>query len=516
MTRIATYAASQSMLAHVFRVQTNVNDLQQQVTTEQVAQSYKSLGREADRLNRLETEKSLVARFANGNASLSTRLTVTDTTVTAIGELVRDFRQVLLDKGQGTPLDKSGIDSLQEWAFRSLQHVEAYLNTDVDGRFIFAGTRVTTRPVDFNLTDLTNFQQLYDGAATPFASTSDAHLARIDAAADTAGNANWLYFQQDSTGAGGPSRITATTAMFSGLVPGSMFSLEDTPGNTNDGSYVVEAVDPAGTWVDLVTRKVTNEPLVAATITLPDGTTLAAAATGGLTFNSGASDTIAAATGGSLTGIPVGSKITVSGSTLNNQSFTVTGNDGTTLTIDRHRLVDQGAAGAEVTGHIVARSYYSGDTVHYEHRVDTDRFVDMDLTAVNPAMEKAIRAMGLIAQGAFGTEGGLDQNLGRIDDAIDLLNSALDRAAGTNSLMVTEKPGNLEDVLATIGFQQTILSTAEQRQATEDSRLTSEITGIEGIDRTRVIAELLDQTNALEASYQVMARVRQLSLTNFL
>ena len=39
---------------------------------------------------------------------------------------------------------------------------------------------------------------------------------------------------------------------------------------------------------------------------------------------------------------------------------------------------------------------------------------------------------------------------------------------------------------------------------------------IENIDRTAVIANILDDTRTLEASYQALARIRELSLVNFL
>ncbi|MBX9635515.1 MAG: hypothetical protein K2X44_11095, partial [Magnetospirillum sp.] len=68
------------------------------------------------------------------------------------------------------------------------------------------------------------------------------------------------------------------------------------------------------------------------------------AGTGNLTF-SAASGSITAATAGSLSGIPVGSRVTVAGAAAgNNQTYTVVGNTGTVL--DVSRLTTEAAAAA--------------------------------------------------------------------------------------------------------------------------------------------------------------------------
>jgi flagellin-like hook-associated protein FlgL len=516
MERISNLAASNSVLDILFRTQQRLHDLEVQVTSEKVSQDYTGIARQTGSLLNMENSRDILDRFASNNQMMETRLDLVATTVEGARTTIHDFRQLLLDVGTGTPLDQTHIDDLQAAAFRALKDLETHLNTEVDGRYVFAGGRVTTEPVELNLTSLADFQATYDGATVKYAETRDANLERFSLSADAAGNGNWLIFEADPGGTGGPSRITATTAQFANIAPGTTITLSGTPGGVNDGTFTVEAVGGGGTTLDLVTRKFVAEGPVGATLAAPGGTTLLPAATGGLTFASGATDTVTAATAGSLAAIPVGSAFTVSGSAGNDGTYTVLANDGTAITIAAKKLVDQGAAAAEVAGTVAAASYYRGDSVVLGHRVDQNRDFDIDLTAIHPGFEKAIRAIAIIAQGVQGSEGGLDQNLGRIDDAIALLNNALDRNVDDPPPYGAELDGTIERAQMDIGYQQVLIHDTNERHKEFIATLEGRVADIENADPTEAITKLLDQSRALEASYQAISRIRQLSLTDYL
>ena len=82
----------------------------------------------------------------------------------------------------------------------------------------------------------------------------------------------------------------------------------------------------------------------------------------------------------------------------------------------------------------------------------------MDLSAIDPAFEKAIRALGIIAQGVTGQPGGLDTHQERIDQALFLLNDVIDGDPSGTPPFGTENAGGLKDVESLIGFQQVTLS----------------------------------------------------------
>ena len=79
-----------------------------------------------------------------------------------------------------------------------------------------------------------------------------------------------------------------------------------------------------------------------------------------------------------------------------------------------------------------------------------------------------------------------------------------------------EAAGSLYEVETELGFQQTALTQAKSLHTHLMSLLEDRVGKIENVDKTQVITLLLDSTQALQASYQTLARVRQLSLTQFL
>jgi flagellin-like hook-associated protein FlgL len=338
MTRIANLADNALRLDLLMRTQSRVSDLQTRLSTEKKSQDYAGIAPDTRRLLSAENTRTLMERFKENNEVMQTRLGVVDSAVASIDQTVREFRDVLRNNNKTTPLDQRQVGEMQAFAFRALQSMEAALNTDVDGRHLFAGGRTSTEPVDLGLTSLADFQTRFDGQATPYPADRDTNL----------------------------------------------------------------------------------------------------------------------------------------------------------------------------------QGYYRGDRLAQTHRVDDQRSFALDVDAADPPFERAIRAMGLIAQGAFGSAGGLDQNPARVDEAIELLNQALEPADPAVLAAAGELPGNLAEVRAGIGFDQVVLNEATIRQRDLIARLEIEAGEIENADPLETITRLLDESRALEASYQALAHVRRLSLTEFL
>ncbi len=251
--------------------------------------------------------------------------------------------------------------------------------------------------------------------------------------------------------------------------------------------------------------------------------TLGNAEHGGLQFI--APDTIQATTAGGLASLPVGATIEVNGTTLNEGSYTVVENLGTIIRIAG--TLTAGPAAIPVNGTVAPEGvianatistghWYAGDRQVQNHRVSEDRTIQAGILAIDPAFEKAIRAMGLIAQGADGTPGGLAQHPERVEQAIALLSLSLDRAADDTLPFGAEAAGTTESVRRTVGFEQEVVHNTSERQRTFIAIMEGTVADIEDVDPTYAISALLDQTRALEASYETISRVRQLSLNNYL
>lgn len=349
MTRIASFAANQTLVNFLQRNQRQLNDYNVQLSTGKVSQQYSNIAFDSQRLVTTENSVSILNRYISNNEITDIRLETAATVMTGVEQSLKNARQTFKDY-QASERTAENVAYVQEWAHRILTDLESYLNTAADGRYLFGGSRVTTPPVTLNAPTLAAFQNNYDGMFTTYPTTRDAHLSNFsmsedDNATDTAyvTGANWLTFSQDGDGnefTAGSSTITAPSDMFSNVVAGNTIVIGDTGSGTNDGRYTVKSVASDGKTVTLETTMFTDEAVndgvvteaaVAATITLSDGSTILPAAHGDIAF--AADNTITATTASSLSSISVGETISISGSASNNGSFTVTGNTGSVLTL---------------------------------------------------------------------------------------------------------------------------------------------------------------------------------------
>jgi flagellin-like hook-associated protein FlgL len=432
MSRIANLAATNALISRLMQTQSRVNELQIQSATEKVSQNYKGIARDSQRLVNVENSRDMLSSFAANNESADLRLKTMESVLSGVQQTITDFREAMFEFESGSLDNEQRVKDIQDAAFRALSDLNVYLNSDVDGRFMFSGGRVTTQPVDFGLSTLTAFQTQYDGEATIYPPTRAAHV------------------------------------------------------ETN---------------LDL-----------------------SAAATGGLTMSGG--NTITAATAGSLSGIPLGATITLADSANGNDgTYTVVSNDGTALTISGAMTLGASTItianstvnnGADATATLSVSGYYRGDTATQTQRVDQDREFTLDLNAIDPAFEKAIRAMGIIAQGVFGTNGGLDNHPERVDQALYLITASLDITTTGTAPFGAEVVGNLSQVQQDLGYRRVLIEQTNQQHETLIGYFDQNVIDTENVNTTEIIAKLLDETRALETAYQAIARIQQLSLAKFL
>lgn len=444
MTRIATLATSEHLTSILGHTQARVQDLQTQVATGKRAQTYAGIAADTGRLIDLETRRQMLDRFQQNNALLKARIDATATAAGGIAGTIRDFRQDILSViTGGTVLSSSKVDDLQETAFRAMKSLEDYLNTDLDGRSLFAGSQVRQRPVDIGASSLAQFQATWDGSKVVYPPTRE---AQVGASGKLAHAVTGNLSITQSVAAGPFDTITAANGgAFAGLKPGATITISGSS-TGNDGTYTVVSSDGDRTIS------------IAGTLTFP----------------------------------PAGTSITVANS-----------------------LVDPAGA-PDTTAEIAINNWHKGDTLAQTHRLDQERSFSLDLDALEPAFEKAIRAMGIIAQGASGQPGGLEAHQERIEQALYLLNDIIDGEAAGSAPFGAESKGGLKDVESLIGFQQVMLADTQSLHTHLGGILDDRIAALENADPQEAIAQLLDGMQSLEASYQAISRVRRLNLAQFL
>lgn len=354
----------------------------------------------------------------------------------------------------------------------------------------------------------------------------------------TSGDTFLDYFSNaDVTFDAATKTIDARRPGLSELIPNTFNGLEIgqsitvTNSAANPGPFVVASIAADGSSITVA------ETLVTETDT--DGLVLGSTSNSNFSFTSDTqlvfdatnetiqlTDNAAAAIPNAFSNLSAGMRITATNmpTDANNRIYTVVSvsSDGSTITVEEDITAsetDIDGARLQVfaaSGKIEATSYYTGDERTNVHRVGTTQKVTQDIDAIDPAFEKAIRALQLIAQGEFGTVGGLDQNNNRVDEALYLINSSLQRAVSGTPPFGDELAGNIEQVEIDIGYQRVLMQTTTEINLQLMAFYDESAANIENADIQEVITRLLDDQNALEASYQAYARISQLSLTNFL
>lgn len=442
MTRIATLAANDHLLNIIARTQNRVQDLEVAVTTGKRSQTYTGLADDVRPLLDAENRLTQLDQFQKNNDMMGIRLDATSSAIDGITSTVSSFRASLTSFAAHQPISPEQAKDLQDQAFQTLKSIEAYLNSDVDGRFLFGGSRVRTPPVDFGFDKLSDLQNVYNGDTVVYPFTADGHVGRSGSLthSDTGD-----LTTTDADGDGTYDTITsATSGAFKDLYPGATITVSGGSGGTGllDGTYTVVASD--------------NDKNVKVRGTYTD-------ASGHVT-------------------------------TVNKTVPSAATENGANLTVK-------------------LGSWYQGDTTAQTHRLDQDRSFSLAVNAIAPGFEKAIRAVCIIAQGQVGSAGELWKHNERLDQALSLTEITLDRST---AIPTDEKAGTLRDTSMDVGFQQETMRSVNDLHLTVKKMLTDRASSLEDADQTQVVTELMQGTNALEASYQVLARVQKLSLTNFL
>lgn len=499
-TRIGTYGANQLYIARMMAIQERLQDESIQLTSKFKSQVYAGIAKDSNRLINFENEMQVAKQFQQTNVMATTKIDAAEVAINAIEGTIKDFEQSLSDFYAGDTKNQQRIEDLQKNAFDSMIAIQGYLNIEVDGQYIFSGGRVSSEPMSLPASSLSGFQAIYDGYDHTFSTTRTAHMyeATLTGSVDFSATAGTIT-----------KNAAANNIDLTGVPVGARITVSNSATAANDQSYTVVA-NTAGT---LKVSRLTTEVAAAATFSWNNGDNgLTTGTTGAITFAPGG-DTITAANAGELAALTVGTVFTIAGTTNNNGTYQVKANTGTAITIESTKIT---ASDTADTVTISATDWYQGDTLGIKHRIDTGRTVDLGIYASDPAFEKAVRAMGIIAQGAYGTNGGLEHNQDRVSAARYLLADArLSPAPGT-APYGTEERSDLESLAAQLGTTKSTISKINQKHQNYEAFLKTRAGELENSNQVEIATMLKIDQAALEASFAVMSTVRQSSLMDYL
>jgi flagellar hook-associated protein 3 FlgL len=145
MERVTNLSQQTRLFSFITETQKRFDDLQTQIASGYKSQNFSGVAREAGRLISLETTHAKVTQYVENNTTVGRRLETMESSVSRITDIMAKFRTLLvsaLNAGNAAELD------LNNQARETLNQVASLLNTKVEGRHIFAGSRTDVEPVD--------------------------------------------------------------------------------------------------------------------------------------------------------------------------------------------------------------------------------------------------------------------------------------------------------------------------------------------------------------------------------
>jgi len=185
--------------------------------------------------------------------------------------------------------------------------------------------------------------------------------------------------------------------------------------------------------------------------------------------------------------------------TQDGSDYVFSGNKTTIVPVNTAGLPNPGTLTSSVSG-APPNGYYQGDNGTAQATVDNGVTLTYGVDANNPAFEQFIRTLNYLANApAF------DQN-----NPADVANVTKATA------MLNQSVTAIQAVEGTISLQQGQLSNQLTTHQNAASLATSTIANIEQIDPASAITELDTLQTQLQASYQTVSILQQLSLVNYL
>jgi len=141
--------------------------------------------------------------------------------------------------------------------------------------------------------------------------------------------------------------------------------------------------------------------------------------------------------------------------------------------------------------------YYQGNDTKLSARVDDNYDLTYGITANESGFEQLIRSLRLAAT----TNVGPPSDTNRLNEALGVVQQAIQ---------------NIPDITSRIGSAQAAMQAVQAKQTDFKQFADQTIGDLSNVDVTQAVTKLSEQQTTLQASYQVLARLSQLNLAQYL
>ncbi len=157
MTGVSNLSQYNAQFYYLSQTTNRIADERIQVSSGYQSQDYAGIAGSANRLVSMNAEVGRVNQYLADNKLISNRLTTMESSVAQVYDVAGSIKSLLVNALNGSTTTQDV--NLTGQASSMLDQVASLLNTQFDGRYVFAGSRTDTRPVDLT--------QLPPGYAVP-------------------------------------------------------------------------------------------------------------------------------------------------------------------------------------------------------------------------------------------------------------------------------------------------------------------------------------------------------------
>ncbi len=147
MTRIANLAQHNQILANIRGTQTRIQDLQIQLATGFKSQRYSGIAQDSRQLVNLESSRARMEQYQTNNNTVNLRLQTMEISVGHVFDSASKLKTLLTNALNAN----NAVDmALPQEAQNILAEVAKQLNIKIGDRYLFAGSKTDTAPVDLS------------------------------------------------------------------------------------------------------------------------------------------------------------------------------------------------------------------------------------------------------------------------------------------------------------------------------------------------------------------------------
>jgi len=147
ITRIGDFAQNQRITTSLIDAQSRARELQAQLSSGRIADRFQDIARDAGRLFRAKTDLQASSAYIRNNRLIVDRLQVMESSIGSIFDLATRTRNLLIQRlndGSAQP----GVVAAE--AALMLEQVVSQLNVEHGGRYLLAGSKTDTPPVELD------------------------------------------------------------------------------------------------------------------------------------------------------------------------------------------------------------------------------------------------------------------------------------------------------------------------------------------------------------------------------